>query len=594
MSGIKLSVVIATYNRRHSLQRTVPALLAQDLAPEDYELIFVVDGSTDGTAEMLRGQKPPCALRVLGLPHRGPAAARNAGIAAAVGDLLVFLDDDLICPPDHLRHHCEAHPNLDPLILHGPIYVAPDSPKTLTRHATEVWYEACYRPIVPAVGLQFPIATSSIINSSMPRELLLACGGFDERFSAQEDYELGLRLWKMGAQFQFLPGAMAYEYFVKPSQRYVQNDGEAYGRTEVWLCRKHPEHRPLSRLAAFGETSSWKSIPRRVVIQFPISPATILRAPIWACERMFRFAAVRKLGVRFLAHGRRLTELRSAIKEAGSWKSFQNEFAVRLPVLMYHHVGPSRPGTFPEWTVSPRQFERQMRWLAHRGYTGIRPSDWIKWLREGTGLPEKPILLTFDDGYEDLVEYALPVLRRHGFAAAVFIVTARVGGTNTWDEVQGSATHRLMTAEQIRYWATQGIEFGAHSRTHVDLTTLSASEMEAEIIGSRDDLAKILDAPVTSFAYPFGSYNQAVEECARRAFGITFRADEQTPGVNYLHTGQFNLQRTTVHPTDSLADLECRVRWGYSPIHERRGRLRLRSRFKTTVGSVSSQQDSGK
>jgi peptidoglycan/xylan/chitin deacetylase (PgdA/CDA1 family) len=185
-------------------------------------------------------------------------------------------------------------------------------------------------------------------------------------------------------------------------------------------------------------------------------------------------------------------------------------------------------------------------------------------------------------------------LRRHGFAAAVFIVTARVGGTNTWDEVQGSATHRLMTAEQIRYWATQGIEFGAHSRTHVDLTTLSASEMEAEIIGSRDDLAKILDAPVTSFAYPFGSYNQAVEECARRAFGITFRADEQTPGVNYLHTGQFNLQRTTVHPTDSLADLECRVRWGYSPIHERRGRLRLRSRFKTTVGSVSSQQDSGK
>ena len=586
MSGTKLSVVIATFNRRHSLERTVPALLAQDLAPEDYELIFVVDGSTDGTFELLRGQKPRCAMRVLESPHRGAGAARNAGIAAAAGDLVIFLDDDLICPPDHLRHHCEAHPNLAPIIVHGPIYVAPDSPKTLTRHATEVWYEACYRPVDPTVGLRLPIATSSIINSSMPREMLLDCGGFDERFSAQEDYELGLRLRKMGAQFQFLPSGVAYEYFVKPSQRYMQYDGEAYGRTEVWLCRKHPEHRPLSRLAALGKTKWWKSFPRRMVLQFPMSPANLFRAPIWICERLFRFAAMRRVGVPLLAHGRRLAELHGAVKEAGSWKTFQNEFALRLPVLMYHHVGPARPGTFPEWTGSPKQFERQMHWLARRGYTGIRPADWIKWLREGKGLPEKPVLLTFDDGFEDLVEYALPVLRRYGFGAAVFIVTGQVGGTNTWDEAQGSATHRLMTAEQIRHWATQGIEFGAHSRTHADLTTLSAQELENEVVGSRDDLAKILGAPVTSFAYPFGSYNQAVHECAQGAFSLTFRADEQSPGVNYLCTDPHDLQRTTVHPTDSLADLECRARWGYSPIHEWRGRLRLRSRFKNAISSI--------
>jgi peptidoglycan/xylan/chitin deacetylase (PgdA/CDA1 family)/GT2 family glycosyltransferase len=586
MSGIKLSVVIATFNRRHSLQRTLPPLLAQDLAPEEYELIYVVDGSTDGTAEVLRRQKSPCSMRVLELPHRGPGAARNAGIATAVGDLLIFLDDDLVCPPSHFRSHCEAHPTLAPIIVHGPIYIAPDSPRTLTRHATEVWYEACYRPVDPSVGLRLPIATSSIINSSMPRNLLVESGGFDERFSAQEDYELGLRLWKMGAQFQFLPGGVAYEYFVKPSQRYVQHDGEAYGRTEVWLCRKHAEHRSLSRLAALGKTSWWKSLPRRVVLQFPLSPASFFRVPIWVCERLFRFAPMRRVGVRLLAHGRRLMELRGALKETGSWKAFKNEFAVRLPVLMYHHVGSARTGTFSEWTVSPKQFESQMRWLARRGYTGICPADWIKWLHEGKGLPDKPVLLTFDDGYEDIVEHALPVLRRYAFGAAVFIVTERIGATNTWDEAQGSVTLRLMTAEQIRHWATQGIEFGAHSRTHADLTTLSANGLEDEIAGSRDDLAKILGTPVTSFAYPFGAFNQAVHERARGAFSLTFRADEQSPGINYLCTDPHDIQRTTVHPSDSLADLECRVRWGHSPIHERRGRLRLRSRFKNAVGSI--------
>lgn len=213
-------------------------------------------------------------------------------------------------------------------------------------------------------------------------------------------------------------------------------------------------------------------------------------------------------------------------------------------------------------------------------------ADWVKWLRAGKGLPDKPVLLTFDDGYEDIVEHALPVLRRYGFGAAVFIVTGRVGGTNTWDEAQGSATLRLMTAEQIRYWATQGIEFGAHSRTHADLTTLSADQLENEIVGSRDDLAKILGAPVTSFAYPFGSYNPAIYERVQSAFSLTFRADEQSPGINYLCTDPHDLQRTTVHPTDSLADLECRVRWGHSPIHERRGRLRLRSRFKNAIFSI--------
>jgi peptidoglycan/xylan/chitin deacetylase (PgdA/CDA1 family) len=224
-----------------------------------------------------------------------------------------------------------------------------------------------------------------------------------------------------------------------------------------------------------------------------------------------------------------------------------------------------------------------VRWLRRRGYSGIRASGWAAWRREGKGLPDKPVLLTFDDGYADLAEYALPVLRRYGFGAVVFVVTDLVGKTNAWDEARGSGTHRLMTADQIRYWATQGIEFGAHTRTHADLATLNADELAEEIVGSRDQLESTIGSTVTSFAYPYGSYNKAAHNCAAEAYDLTFLGDEKTPGINHLTTDAHFLQRTMVQPGDTLADLECRLRWGHSPIRELRTRLRLRTRVKRAL-----------
>jgi peptidoglycan/xylan/chitin deacetylase (PgdA/CDA1 family)/glycosyltransferase involved in cell wall biosynthesis len=604
MSSVKLSVVIATFNRRHVLERTLPTLLAQDLPSESYELIFVVDGSTDGTSEMLRRLEPKCALHVLEQSHRGPSAARNKGIHAARGDLVLFLDDDILCPSNLLRQHCATHPSLDPLIVHGPIYVAPDSPTTLIKYRTEVWYERYYRSLEETDGLQLSQGTisvidssisreihrysigsylsvfSSIINSSIPLRLLHACGGFDERAPSKEDLDLGLRLWNMGVHFRHNPQAAAYELFMKSSQEFLQKQVEGDAKAEVYLSRKHPEYRPLSRVSGLAETHGGKRLLRNIVMQSPLSPASLLSLPIWAAEQLCRFIPIRKTGVRLLGAAERIIMLRAVLRETSSWKALQREFGIQMPVLMYHHVGPSRPNTYPALTVSSERFERQIRWLARRGYTGIRPADWVEWLRHGKNLPDKPILLTFDDGYADLADYALPVLRRYGFGAVVFVVTGLVGGTNAWDEARGSGTHRLMTAEQIRYWATQGIEFGAHSRTHADLTTLSANELEKEIVGSRDELAKISGCPVTSFAYPYASYNQMVYECAQGAYDLTFRGDEKTPGINFLCTDPHDQQRTMVQPGDWLADLECRVRWGHSPLMELRSRLRVRTRFK--------------
>lgn len=586
MDTIRLSVVIPTFNRKPVLERTLPALLAQDFPAEQFELIYVLDGSTDGTAAMLRAIKPASAFQVLEQPNRGPSAARNKGIQAARGELVLFLDDDILCPPSLFRHHSAAHAGLDPLVVHGPIYVAPESPATLIRYITEAQYEACYRHRDSAVGLPFPMMASSLVNSSMSRRMLLASGGFDEQTRSAEDLDLGLRLHKDGAQFSFLPAAVSYELFVKSSLQVLRKQMKVSALGEMYVSRKHPEYRRYSGLSRISRLTGWKRTLRNMVLRSPLSPVPFVSLPLWLAERFSGFLPIRKAGVRLLETTADIMMQRAALQAAGSWKALQREFGLRLPVLMYHHVGPAIPGTYAELTVSPQRFERQVRWLARGGFVGIRAADWDEWVRTGKGLPDKPVLVTFDDGYADLAEFALPVLRRYGFGGVVFAVTGLVGGTNAWDEARGSATHRLLTAEQIRYWAAQGIEFGAHSRTHADLTTLPADELEKEIIGGRDELAGILRSPVISFAYPYGSYNQTVNNCARRAYRLTFRADETTPGINFLCTDPHNLQRTMIHPRGGLADLECRIRWGHSPLQEMRNRLRLRSRFQRLVCAI--------
>jgi len=585
-AAIRLSVIIPTFNRVDVLRRTLPRLLAQDFPASDYELIYVLDGSTDGTAVMLRTEKTAGGLLVLEQPNRGPSAARNAGMQVARGELVLFLDDDILCPPHLFRLHSAAHPDLSDLVVHGPIYIAPESPPTLARYTAEAQYEGCYRHRDPAVGLPFPMNASSLVNSSMPRQMLLSAGGFDERTRSAEDLDLGLSLWKKGAGFRFLPEAETLELYVKTSREFLHGQKKtAFG--ELHVSRKHPEYRPYSGLAAIGRPAGWKRMARDAIVRVPVTPIPLLAPAIWLAERFSGPNPLRNAGTRLLRFAADVAFQRAANDCAGSWPALLQEFGVRLPVLMYHHVGPAKPGTYRELTVTPEKFERQMHWLKRRDYTGIRAVDWIHWLRTGKGLPAKPVLLTFDDGYADLAEHAFPVLRRHGFGAVVFAVTSLAGGTNAWDEAKGSATHRLLTAEQIRYWAAQGIEFGSHTRTHADLTTLSAAQLEDEVAGSRRELAGLIGSDVTSFAYPYGAYNAAVQAYAQEAYDVVFRADETTPGVNFLFTAPHDLQRTMVHPQDGLADLGCRLRLGYSPIQNFRARTRLRSRLKRAAYALA-------
>ncbi len=230
----------------------------------------------------------------------------------------------------------------------------------------------------------------------------------------------------------------------------------------------------------------------------------------------------------------------------------------RLPILLYHNVRPLRVKDPFGLSVAPDQFERQMHWIANHGYQTIWPSDWLAAMRAGTPLSEKAVMLTFDDGYADLVEHALPVLRRYGLKAAAYVVTKRVGLTNTWDEVNGLRTMRLMNADQIRESAEQGIEFGSHTRTHPHLTSLDEQRLTDEIEGSRDDLQTLLGGEVLSFAYPFGDGAQSsnVREHLIRTYQLGMTIFE---GLNSIETNPYELRRLAILPSDSLQVFERKL-----------------------------------
>jgi peptidoglycan/xylan/chitin deacetylase (PgdA/CDA1 family) len=177
-----------------------------------------------------------------------------------------------------------------------------------------------------------------------------------------------------------------------------------------------------------------------------------------------------------------------------------------IPILMYHQIEarPARGTPLRGLVVSPSSFARQMTLLKMLGYRGLSMSDLMPYLRgEKQG---KVVGITFDDGYVNNLEYALPVLRHCGFTSTCYMVSAQLGGTNAWDADKGIAVKPLMQKMQARVWVDAGQEVGAHTRSHVDLTSLSSATAQDEITGSKLELEDAIGTSVTQFCYPYGRY----------------------------------------------------------------------------------------
>jgi peptidoglycan/xylan/chitin deacetylase (PgdA/CDA1 family) len=184
-----------------------------------------------------------------------------------------------------------------------------------------------------------------------------------------------------------------------------------------------------------------------------------------------------------------------------------------LPILMYHRVATDGPAGLARYRVSPDDFEAQLAHLRSAGYTSVTFEEWRQAMATKHPLPGRRVLLTFDDGYRDFLVEAWPRLKRYGFSATVFLPTAHIGGTSSWDQAWGEPAP-LLDWSEIFALDREGVQFGAHTVTHSPLTSLTPTAAAAELLRCRTVLQENLGERVVSLAYPFGDHDAVIRTIA--------------------------------------------------------------------------------
>lgn len=257
-----------------------------------------------------------------------------------------------------------------------------------------------------------------------------------------------------------------------------------------------------------------------------------------------------------------------------------------VPILMYHQVTPKPDRKFLKYAVKPDRFAQQMRWLALTGHHAIS-MDALLAHRAGAGtLPTRPVVVTFDDGYQDTYDHAVPVLLEHGFTAIFYLVGQEVGHRSRWLEAERGLSLALFDWPTARRLEMDGFRCGSHALTHARLATLDGRESDRELMTSRKLLEDNLGREVRDLAYPHGSYDDRVIRQARAAgyrsaCSVRIGRSPRLDDVMALH-------RIPVGGQESLATFIFRLRAGLSPrewLRARRGGARARVRADRAPGA---------
>jgi peptidoglycan/xylan/chitin deacetylase (PgdA/CDA1 family) len=187
----------------------------------------------------------------------------------------------------------------------------------------------------------------------------------------------------------------------------------------------------------------------------------------------------------------------------------------RSIILCYHGVAPSTAAEDPDFLrVHPDRFAAQVEMLRGAGFEFVTAAQLAAGANGGTP-PPGLAALTFDDGMEDNHSVLLPLLREHALPATVYVSTGLIGKPNPW--IAASAGARMMTEDELRELAAGGVEIGAHTVTHPDMSQLPYEDCLREMADSRAELQRISGQPVRTFAYPFCKYGEPAVRAARDA-----------------------------------------------------------------------------
>jgi peptidoglycan/xylan/chitin deacetylase (PgdA/CDA1 family) len=211
-----------------------------------------------------------------------------------------------------------------------------------------------------------------------------------------------------------------------------------------------------------------------------------------------------------------------------------------IPVLTFHSID-ERCDVI---SVSPQVFQRGITRLHGHGYQSLSLLDAVDIIRCGQSFPERSIVITFDDGYQSVYENAFPFLQRYGMVATVFLTVGIKKDTKLGDHLPSLENRAMLSWDEIREMHRYGIDFGAHTLTHPDLTRLADFQLQSEIYDSKIIIEDALGTRIFSFAYPFGRYNRRARAMVQQHFTCACSA---RLGLVNVHSDIFTLKRVDAY-----------------------------------------------
>lgn len=220
---------------------------------------------------------------------------------------------------------------------------------------------------------------------------------------------------------------------------------------------------------------------------------------------------------------------------------FQAYFKMGVPILTYHAIArPPRQTKYRGLFYPPERFVRQLGELRDAGFQSVSMSE----VRNEIHLSNRRIALTFDDGFQNLIDYALPSLEENSFRATVFLVANFLGKTNAWDTTVGVTQSPLMDEGDVRKWLAAGHRIGSHTLNHPHLTKIVPAQAHEEMRASKKKLEDCFGVQVTDFCYPYGEWNELIRDKVADAGYLNACSTEF--GLNSSDTHPYSLRRITV------------------------------------------------
>jgi len=231
----------------------------------------------------------------------------------------------------------------------------------------------------------------------------------------------------------------------------------------------------------------------------------------------------------------------------------------RFSILMYHSIDVPLAESEARFCCLPERFAEQMAWISK--YCHPLSLNELLDAQDGkTRLPDNAVAVTFDDGFTNVFENAMPILEKHKIPATMYIVASRIGSDNDWMHKRGRPKRALVDACQICEMVAAGIEIGSHTLNHARLPEIPQEQKLREITESKTVLEDLLSAPVTHFAYPYGLYDEVACEAVKNAGYVS--ACSTRSGFNSQDTDRYLLRRIEVFNSDKLRHFKQKLKFG--------------------------------